>query len=175
MALLSEQPPGPVPLQKLSIERIAREAGVSKMTIYRWWPSKAALVIDSFLDNHVARTPVNSEGPAVDALRQHLISLAEVYAGPEGRLVAQLIAECQTDASTLEEFKHRFWEGRAEIVEKLIARAVDEGDIRADASHGTVADLLYAPIYFRLLFQSGPLDKEYVEDLVDMALRGLRP
>lgn len=175
MDLLGEKPPGPVPLQKLSIERIAREASVSKMTIYRWWTSKAALIIDSFLDNHVARTPVHTDGPAIDALREHLTSLAEVYAGPEGRLVAQLIAECQTDDSTLEEFKHRFWEGRAEAVETLIARAISEGAIRADLTHSTVADLLYAPIYFRLLFQSGPLDKEYVEELVEVALRGLRP
>lgn len=61
--LLSDTPPGPLSLQKLSIEGIARRAGVSKMTIYRWWPNKAALIIDSFLENHIARTPI----PAGDA------------------------------------------------------------------------------------------------------------
>ena len=131
MDLLGDEPPGPVSLQKLSIEGIARRAGVSKMTIYRWWPDKVALVIDSFLDNHVARTPVRQDGPAIASLREHLTSLAAVYAGPEGRLVAQLIAECQYEPKALAEFKHRFWEGRAEAVTALIQRAQAEGDLRS--------------------------------------------
>jgi AcrR family transcriptional regulator len=173
--LLGGQPPGPVSLQKLSIEGIARQAGVSKMTIYRWWPNKAALVIDSFLDNHVAQTPVEDEGPALEALRHHLVSLARVYAGPEGRLVAQLIAECQFDAATLQEFKARFWQGREQAVSRLIERAKDEGTLRSDVAAGEVAELLYAPIYFRLLFQTGSLEAEALERLLDVALEGLRP
>ena len=171
--LLGDQPPGPVSLQKLSIEGIARQAGVSKMTIYRWWPNKAALVIDSFIDNHVARTPVEDEGPALEALRHHLVSLARIYAGPEGRLVAQLVGECQFDEATLHEFKQRFWEGRAQAVSKLIQRAIDEGDLRPDVTADEVAELLYAPIYFRLLFQTGSLDVESTERLLDVALQGL--
>ncbi|WP_173074842.1 TetR/AcrR family transcriptional regulator [Phytohabitans rumicis] len=173
--LLGDQPPGPVSLQKLSIERIARQAGVSKMTIYRWWPSKAAVVIDSFLDNHVAQTPVKATGRALEALRQHMASLARVYAGPEGRLVAQLIAECQFDPATLQEFKQRFWQGRREAVTQLIERAMREGDLRSDVEPDEVAEALYAPIYFRLLFQTGPLDAESTERLVDVALAGFGP
>lgn len=174
MDLLGDEPPGPVSLQKLSIEGIARRAGVSKMTIYRWWPDKVALVIDSFLDSHVARTPVRQDGPAIAALREHLASLAVVYAGPEGRLIAQLIAECQYEPNALAEFKHRFWEGRAEAVTALILRAQAEGDLRADLDPAIVADMLYAPVYFRLLFQSGPLDADFTSLLIDTALKGLR-
>jgi AcrR family transcriptional regulator len=174
MDLLGDQPPGPLSLQKLSIEGIARQAGVSKMTIYRWWPNKAALVIDSFLDNHVASTPVEDEGPALDALRRHVASLARIYAGPEGRLIAQLIAECQFDPATLREFKERFWEGRVVAVRRLIERAIHEGELRADVEPDEIAELLYAPIYFRLLFQNGSLEAEAAERLVDVALEGLR-
>ncbi|KLL95543.1 hypothetical protein NJ76_25435 [Rhodococcus sp. IITR03] len=163
----------PVSLQKLSIERIAREAGVSKMTIYRWWPNKAAIVIDSFLDNHVAQTPFRGDGPAIDALREHLASLVRIYAGPEGRLVAQLVAECQFDPATLDEFKERFWKGRADAARAVIQRAMDEGSLRSDLTPDVVAELLYAPVYFRLLFQSGDLDAESTRQLVDAALRGI--
>lgn len=173
MDLLGDQPPGPVSLQKLSIEGIARQAGVSKMTIYRWWPNKAALVIDSFLDNHVASTPVEDDGPALAALRRHVVSLARIYAGPEGRLIAQLIAECQFDSATLHEFKQRFWEGRVIAVRRLIERAQREGDLRADLELDEAAELIYAPIYFRLLFQNGSLEAGAVERLVDVALAGL--
>jgi hypothetical protein len=132
-----------------------------------------ALVIDSFLDNHVAQTPVRDEGPAIVALREHLASLARVYDGPEGRLVAQLIAECQYDAATLVEFKTRFWEGRADAVRKLIRRAMHEGDVRADLDPDVVAELLYAPIYFRLLFQTGRLNDVSTDALLDAALKGI--
>jgi AcrR family transcriptional regulator len=174
MDLLGDDPPGPVSLQKLSIEGIARQAGVSKMTIYRWWPDKAAVVIDTFLDRHIALTPIRQDGRALVALREHMASLAAVYAGPEGRLVAQLIAECQYDPKTLQEFKERFWQARADGVTELIKRAMAEGDVRADLDPVVVGDLLYAPICFRLLFQSGPLDSDFTDLLIDTALKGVR-
>jgi len=173
MRLLDESGPVALSVQKLSIERIAREAGVSKTTIYRWWPSKAAVVIDTFLDNHVARTPVREDVPAIEALREHLASLTEVYAGPEGRLVAQLIAECQYDPATMVEFKKRFWTPRAHAATSLIRRAMDEGSIRADLDPELITELLYAPVYFRLLFQTGALDAEATEAILQSALEGI--
>lgn len=170
--LLSDTPPGPLSLQKLSIEAIARQAGVSKMTIYRWWPNKAALVIDSFLENHIARTPIPAEGRAVDALRAHLIALTDVYAGPE-RLIAQLLAECQFDPATLKTYKERFWQGRRDATEALIDRAKREGDLRDDLDTGTIANLLYAPVYFRLIMQTGDLDTETTRKYLDAALEGV--
>ncbi|MFW0796734.1 TetR/AcrR family transcriptional regulator [Gordonia sp. CPCC 205515] len=175
MDLLSDTPPGPITLQKLSIEAIARQAGVSKMTIYRWWPNKAAIVIDSFIDNHVAQTPIQDEGPAIDALREHLKSLARVYSGPEGRLVAQLIAECQFDPSTLDEFKQRFWRGRVDASSTLIQRAIREGALRPDVDPTVLAETLYGPIYFRLLFQTNDLTDEVIDAQLDAVLRGFGP
>jgi AcrR family transcriptional regulator len=171
--LLSEAPPGPLSVQKLSIEGVARQAGVSKMTIYRWWPNKAALVIDSFIENHIAQTPIGTEGRAVDVLRAHLIALTEVYAGPEGRLVAQLLGECQFDPGTLKTFKERFWRGRVDAVTALIDRAKQEGDLRDDLGSGEIANLLYAPVYFRLLLQTGDLDAETTQRYLDAALAGV--
>lgn len=173
MDLLGDKPPGPVSLQKLSIEGIARQAGVSKMTIYRWWPSKAELVIDSFLENHIAQTPIARKGRAIEALRAHLIALTKVYAGPEGRLVAQLLGECQFDPATLDAFKGRFWRGRQEAVEELIEQGKAEGDLREDIPNSTMAELLYAPIYFRLLLQTGELDVDSTVAHVDAALSGI--
>lgn len=173
LELLGDDPPGPVSLQKLSIEGIARHAGVSKMTIYRWWQSKAELVIEAFLENHIAQTPISTKGSAIKALKGHLESLTKVYAGPEGRLVAQLIAECQYDQATLETFKTKFWQGRADAATALIKRAQDEGSIRDDVAIEEIAELLYSPIYFRLLFQTGELDVTTTRRHVEAALSGV--
>lgn len=163
-----------ISLQKLSIERIARKAGVSKTTIYRWWPSKVAVVIDSFLDHHVARTPVNKDLPPLEALREHFFSVAEVYGTGEGRLVAQLIAECQHDPEAMKEFKERFWFNRRDTTTSLISNAQDAGFIRADLPPSEVADILYSPLYFQLLMQTGSLNKEWARKLFSTALEGIR-
>jgi AcrR family transcriptional regulator len=173
MKLLEDSGPTGFTVQKLSIERIAREAGVSKTTIYRWWSSKVAVVIDTFLDNHVARTPVRQDVPAIDALREHMASLADVYAGNEGRIVAQLIGECQQDEATMAEFKQHFWTPRAQVVKSLVERAISEGSMRKDLDPQVVTELLYAPVYFRLLFQSGPLDAKATDSILQTALEGL--
>lgn len=173
MKLIDEREPDSVSVQQLSIERIAREAGVSKTTIYRWWPNKAAVIIDTFLENHILATPIREDLPAIDALREHVVSLAAVYDGHEGRLMAQLIAECQYDPATLEEFKKHFWYPRRREVSRLVTRAIDEGAIRSDYDPSEIADRLYSPIYFRLLFQEGSLGAEAMRAGFDLALNGM--
>lgn len=172
--LLDEREPGAISVQSLSIERIAREAGVSKTTIYRWWPSKAAVIIDTFLENHILATPVRDDLPAIDALRDHLIALGLLYSGHEGRLMAQLLAESQYDPSTLDEFKKHFWRPRREAVNQLIERAMAEGAIRKDLAPDDVAERIYSPIYFRLLFQEGSLDAEALRVSFETALSGIQ-
>src|SRR3954470_12971109 len=152
MRLLDESGPVALSVQKLSIERIAREAGVSKTTIYRWWPSKAAVIIDTFLENHILLTPMREDLPPLEALQAHVIALAAVYAGREGRLMAQLIAENQYDPVTLDAFKKQFWRPRREVVNRVIERAIAEGSIRGDHTPDEIAVRIYAPIYFQLLF-----------------------
>lgn len=173
MALLNDSPDS-LTLQKLSIERMAREAGVSKTTIYRWWPNKAAVVIETFLDNHIARTKVREDLPPLEAIEAHLVSVAETYATHEGKLVAQLIAECQSDPEVMAEFKERFWNHRLEVATNLINRAIESGDLVDDTSPNDIAEVIYSPVYFRLLFAAGPLDREWATKHLARVLRGLR-
>lgn len=174
MDLLGDARSDALTVRDLSIERIAREAGVSKTTIYRWWPSKTALIIDTFLDNHIARTAVCNDLPAIDALREHMVSLAEIYSGHEGRLIAQLVGECQFQAEAMAEFKERFWFQRRDAVADLIDRCVAEGSLRDDLDPAEIVEILYAPIYFRLLWSEGALDRATTEHRLTFALDGLR-
>ena len=173
--LLDERQPGHMSVQQLSIERIARDAGVSKATIYRWWSGKAALVIDTFLENHISSTSIREDIPAIDALREHAISLAKIYSGHEGSLMAQLIAESQYDDATLREFKDRFFLPRRTMINKVIERAINEGSIRNDLDIDHIAEYIYSPIYFRLLFQEGSLDKDATAASFDITMQGLKP
>lgn len=173
ISLLEDRGDDTLSVQALSIERIAREAGVSKATIYRWWPNKAAVIIDTFLENHILATPVRDDLPAVDALREHLLALAKLYSDYEGRLMAQLIAESQYDAVTIDEFKKHFWRPRRNAVNKLIERGVAEGSIRSGIAPDVIAERIYSGIYFRLLFQEGDLSPESMSEVFELAMTGV--
>ena len=137
MKLLDEREPGAISVQQLSIERIAREAGVSKTTIYRWWPNKAAVIIDTFLENHILQTTLRDDIPPIDALREHVISLAKVYSGHEGRLMAQLIAESQYDSATLDAFE------RVSVLDEMAA-SEDGEEVSTSALQGLHAKAFIA-------------------------------
>ncbi|MFL5847059.1 MAG: TetR/AcrR family transcriptional regulator [Solirubrobacteraceae bacterium] len=160
-------------VQKLSIEAIAKRAGVGKTTIYRWWPSKAAVVIDAFMEHHLVKTPIADDVPVREALRSHLRSLIRQYRGPSGRLVAQIIAETQYDESTLADFRGRFWDGRREAVHELLERGVKSGEVRKGIDVDLVVEMLYSPVYLRLLFGHRPLNERYADDAIELAFSGV--
>ena len=162
-------------LQQISIEAIAREAGVGKATIYRWWPSKAAVVIDAFVSTHVSRvTAAKGKGPR-DSLEQILRLLVKEYAGREGRIVAQLIAEGQSDPEVLREFAERFWSGRRAMALELVNEARRLGELRDDIPAEFQLDQIFSPVYFRLLFGQAPLDKAFADAHWESIMRLMAP
>ncbi|MCK1277432.1 MULTISPECIES: TetR/AcrR family transcriptional regulator [unclassified Bradyrhizobium] len=153
-----------VTIQSVTIEAIAKAAGVSKATIYRWWSSKAAVVIDAFMEHHVVSTPMDSELPAVEALTAHLVLLVKEYGDSRsGRLVAQIIAEGQNDPAVLKAFRERFADDRSELVLRVIEAGQKRGELRKDVPAKVMAECLYAPVYFRLLLGSPPLSRSFAE------------
>ena len=131
-------------VKSLSIEAIAKEAGVGKTTIYRWWPSKAAVVIDAFMENHLLHTPVRKDVPVSEALAIHLRSLIRQYAGKPGRLVSQILAESQYDAEIRAMFRERFFDDRYETIIQLVQRGVETGSCPGRRCADPVRDALRA-------------------------------
>jgi AcrR family transcriptional regulator len=150
-------------IQSLTIEAIAAAAGVGKATIYRWWDSKALLVIDAFVDHHIVLTPMPRNKPPAEAIAAHVRSLVHEYAGWSGRIVAQIIAEGQADPAVLREFRERFHYGRRAVVREVLEHWRAEGSIVTPTEIEVLGDLIYAPIYMRLLIGHGPLDDAFVD------------
>lgn len=151
-------------VQSITIEGIAREAGVGKATIYRWWDSKALVVIDAFMEYHIVKTPMPRGLPPGAAIAQHLRSLIQEYAGWSGRIVAQIIGEGQSDPSVLREFRERFHYGRRAVVRETLEAWRQESRIPVPAHIETLGDLLYGPVYMRLLLGHGPLDEDFANE-----------
>ncbi|WP_375779356.1 TetR/AcrR family transcriptional regulator C-terminal ligand-binding domain-containing protein [Bradyrhizobium sp. ma5] len=155
-----------VSVADLAIETVAREARVSKATIYRWWTSKGALVIEAFLDSHFSNTPMPTAMDPPSAIKRHLTSLAKYFNGRAGTLVVQILCEGRDDHELFAEFNRLFTENRRRLVQETIERGQKEGQFRTDLEASWVVELLYAPIYRRLMFAS-PLDAEFIGRLCE--------
>lgn len=160
-------------IQTVTIEAIARKAGVSKATIYRWWTSKASIIIDAFVEHHVIRTPMQRNVHPVEALVRHWRSLVQQYAGWPGRVVAQILAEGQSDPAVLSEFRERFYYGRRAIVGEVVKELIEGCSLSAQISAEELMDMYYGPVYMRLMWRHAPLDAEFMRTFPASFFRSL--
>jgi hypothetical protein len=121
------------------------------------------VVIEAFLHTHLSHTPMPKVGSPREALMRHVHLLVEEYSGWSGRIVSQIMAEGQGDPDVLREFRERFWYGRRAVVREVVEEARRLGEIRNDMDTELQMDILYAPIYFRLLMRHLPLDKKFAD------------
>ena len=161
-------------LGAVSMDAVAETAGVSKATIYRWWPSKEMLALDALLDWAGASAPARDTG----ALRGDLLALVrpwvrEIRRQPFGRVIAALVTEAHSDPEFAEAYRTRFVEPRREAMRAAFARAIERGEAPADLDVEVAVDLIYGPLYHRLLHGHAPLSARFGEAVVDMALTGI--
>ena len=154
-------------IQAISIEAIAKEAGVSKATIYRWWDSKALLVIDAFIENHLLKTPLPMELGPKKAIAFHFRTLVEQFSGWPGRIVAQIIAEGQSDPSVLRAFRERFHYGRRAVIKEALEEWKSSGEIPSDTNIEMLMDIIYSAVYMRLMVGHAPLNDEFAKSHID--------
>lgn len=160
-------------LQNLAIECIAREAGVGKATIYRWWPNKAAIVIDAFFEEVVPRTTFERAPTAAEAIERQVARIVKVLNGRQGRIVAQIIAEGQNDPSVLEYFRSMFLRQRRAVAADIIQAGIASGEFIADLDVELAIDLIYGPMWYRLLVGHQPLDRHFATTLPRLAIAAL--
>lgn len=171
MALLVERG-----LKGFTIEGVAARAGVGKATIYRWWPSRGAVALDAFLAAVDPQVPYPDTDDFATALRTQVRSLIGVFRDtPNGAVVRALLGEAQTDEDLAEAFRVRWVEVRRSYGRAVFRHAQQTGQIRADLDIETAIDLVYGPVYYRLMTGHAPLSDEFADCVVEYALRGLAP
>jgi len=154
-----------MPVRALTIEGVAKAAGVGKPTIYRWWDSKCALVMDVFLEKTAAQVPIEETGPVVPALSEHVQRIIAMLRGRAGQIVAEIVGEGQADPHILEEFRERFFLRLLAPARAAIERGKQTGELPPDLDTDLAMDLIYGPIYYRLLVGHQPLDKAFARSL----------
>jgi AcrR family transcriptional regulator len=157
----------------VSVDAIAAMAGAGKATVYRWWPNKAALLIEAFRRAVQSELSYTSTGSLEQDVVQWLLQFTTMLNGPRGRIFAAFVAGGQSDPEIASAFRE-FWitPRRAEAKEAL-RRHCTTGELPEGIDLDLVVEMLYAPLYYRLLTGWGPLTPEYVRGLAHLALQGI--
>ena len=163
-------------LHAMSMDDVAERAGVSKATIYRWWPSKELLALDALSTEWV--TPTAAKRGDTGSLRGDLLVylrpwIRQLNDKPYGRVIAGLVAQAQTDPEFAKLYHEHFVLPRREATRLLFLRAIDRGEIRRDTDLEVSLDLLYGPIYHRMLHLHAPLNDRFTKDVVDAVMKAV--
>lgn len=158
----------------ITVEKIAERAKVSKATIYKWWPNKAAVVMDGFLSAAMSRLPVPDTGSVINDIVIQVSNLARFLTSREGKVINELIAEGQFDLKLAEEYRSRYFNPRRLDSRRILERGVQRGELKKDLDLELCIDLIYGPLFYRLLVTGEKLDESFIRVLIHYAFEGIQ-
>jgi AcrR family transcriptional regulator len=159
-----------------SIDQIARRAGVGKQTIYRWWPNKAAVVLEAHAEQAAERNATPDTGDLRGDLRAIATSFSHNLSDTAvGRVCVELIGEAQVDEAFAESYREVFVTARRAAVRELLERARGRGEVRAGVDAELALDMFFGPIWYRRLVRHAPLTREFAHELADALADAVAP
>jgi AcrR family transcriptional regulator len=157
-----------------TMDAIARRAGVSKQTVYRWWSSPAEVLLEALNEGAAHIAPLEETGDIRRDLRIFMRRSVLGAREPVRHLLAALMAEAQRDPEFGESFRAGFLATRRGVMRELLEHAVERGEIASELDLDFLVELFFAALWYRLLAASGPLDRRFADDLADTLLTIVR-
>jgi AcrR family transcriptional regulator len=166
--LLEEGGPGFV-----TMEAVAARAGVGKPTVYRWWPDRHAVSMAALMDEQGTKERRVAHRSALGALRTQLLGIAHRFSTSTGRHITSMLAASDTESELSKAFRSHFVLARRAEGVVLLKQAVAQGEVRPTIEIEVAVDILYGPLFFRLLVGHAPLTPTFIEHLLREALHGM--
>ncbi|WP_326837698.1 TetR/AcrR family transcriptional regulator [Amycolatopsis rhabdoformis] len=156
----------------LTIEGIAARSGAGKQTVYRWWPSKADVLMEALASKADLIVPVPDHGTLAADLREFLRdTFALGGKQPVGDTLRALMAQAQVDPAFGDRFREDFLLRRREVLGLLVDRAAERGELPAGVGRETVIDVVFGTLWYRLLATRTPLGPDLADELVALIVR----
>jgi AcrR family transcriptional regulator len=159
----------------LTIESVARQAGVGKQTIYRWWKSKAELVLEAYANHAASKLPMPDKGALRADLEWFFCAAFKRLTDISGPTMRGLMADAVYDPEFLEILREVLIAKRRAVLMAVLERGQARGELRPDADLDVMADLLFGALWYRLLVQHAKLDGRFAKQLVGSVLDGFTP
>ncbi|MFI0355116.1 TetR/AcrR family transcriptional regulator [Actinomadura sp. 9N407] len=163
---------------RLTIEGIAARAGVGKQTIYRWWPSKGAVMFESLLPAPAGapELALPDTGDIEADLRTVLRGVVEEFNSPVlDKMTRALANEVHHDPRLGEEMMERLLKPQLEATKERLRAAMEAGQIAAGTDLQDAVELFFAPVFYRWMLRIGPLTPEYADRMAALVVKALRP
>ena len=158
----------------VTVDGIAERSGVSKATIYKWWPNKASVILDSFFEESAEALQVPDTGSVTEDLFIQANTLAAFLTSPRGKVITELIAEGQFDPNIAEEYRKRYFSPRRLISRNIFERGIQRGELQKNIDIELSIDLIFSPLFYRLLITGEPLGPAYIKKLIAYVFKGLK-
>lgn len=157
-------------LTAVTIEAISSKAGVSRPTIYRYWPNAPAVAMAAFLEASGAPAAGKAGRSPLSALRAQLHAIADAFAAPAGRSVAAMVAAAQSETELAKAFRNEFIARNRDAARILIERCIVERLVAAPADIDLALDLIFGPLFYRLLMGHAPITRGLVDQLLETVI-----
>ncbi|MFC4127437.1 TetR/AcrR family transcriptional regulator [Nocardia rhizosphaerae] len=156
----------------MTMESVARRSGVNKTTLYRWWPSKDALLAAALTVAAPLRISIPDTGSFRGDLAALGLEIARLLTAEDTAAIAAAVLSASASRPALATVGHRFFSERLEREQAIFDRAIARGEIPADTDVGTVIDLLAGSLWARLVLRGLTLSPDYIDTIVDIVARG---
>jgi len=160
------------PVAAISTIHIARKAGVSTATVYRWWPTKESLLLDAFLHTADHEVALKSEGAPLERLKEYVLQVGRFFTGENGIVVARLLTAIQDNAVLRKEFLKRVYSPRDKEIRALVSEAIAKRQLPAGMEVGVFLDTIIGPLLTRLLIRHERIDEPFVAAVFDRVVAG---
>jgi len=164
---------GETAFAQVSVEAIAARASASKATVYRWWPNKAALVIEAFREAVAPELPLRDTGSLRRDLTMQAQNFARVLSGRGGRMLRSFLVAARCDPEVAEAYRSIWSDPRRAEAKQILRQKQVNGQLRKDADLDLVLDCLYGPLYYRFLVKDELPSQKYAESLARSVIEGL--
>lgn len=149
--------------ERLTMEGVAERAGVSKETLYRWWHSKAEVLLEALGEYGEQAIPIPATGSLTGDLKIFMRETAVALDPPTRRILRTLAAGAAADADTASKVRDEFLARRRAALAAVLRHARDRGELPAQPTIATLLDLVFGSLWYRLIFGVGPLDQGWAD------------
>lgn len=162
------------PISGISTIHIAREARVSTATVYRWWSTKEALLLDALLHTADHELVLKCEGSPLERLKEYVLQVGRFFTGENGIVVARLLTAIQDNPVLRKEFLERVYSPRDKEIRAIVNEAIKQGDLPAELKISVFLDSIVGPLLARLLIRHERIDESFVADVFEQVLAGTK-
>jgi AcrR family transcriptional regulator len=162
-------------LAAATMEAIAARAGVSKRTLYKYWPSRGAVALEGFMRSAATSWSLPENAPAAESLEALVVAAARLFTQtPAGPLMRSLIADAQSQDEIATAIREQWLRPRRAVAADLVREGIAAGEFRADIDIEVTLDLLFGPVYYRLMLGHETLNEPFAAASARHLIAGLR-